>query len=83
MDTLYLRFWTWLYKLSARKLNRPTNITVEEMEERWALFLAGKIADLERRWGHRQVRTVLQEDADVVRMGRDTRLRDREARMRR
>jgi hypothetical protein len=51
------------------------------MEQRWSLFLAHKLMELRDRAGHRQVRTLLQEDTDLTHMGRDARLRDREARL--
>jgi hypothetical protein len=62
-------------------LGVPTDITHEEMERRWALFVEQKLVELKKQWGHRQVRTVFQEDSDTRSLNRDRRLRDREARL--
>ena len=53
--------------------------TREEMEERWALFLSGKIAKMDKEWGHRVVRTIFQPDS--AEFEREVRMYGREERL--
>ena len=51
------------------------------MEEEWAVFLSDRIGGLARRFGHRQVKTLLQPDTDTIQYDRDRRSRCREQRL--
>jgi hypothetical protein len=51
------------------------------MEERWVAFLSDRIAELTRRLGHRQVKTLFQPGTGTIEYRRELRNRSRENRL--